>query len=217
MTKVDFAKCMAFLAASIDRPISRETIEAWYAILGEMEKPDFERAIIEVIRSHKFSGLPPVSMFLQASGARVGIVDNDAQAVLAWDTVLRAMRTHGGYVSVDWGDPAIPAAIVAVASSWASMCEIPSDELIRFVKPKFCEAWKVFRAAGSTGGTVSTGIIARDAARIGGDAPKPVRIGESSPAMIGFGAANGTKSLPNKQTAAMSLAGAFSVPEDEGE
>lgn len=220
MTRGDFGKCMAFLNACLQRDIPRETQEAWFLILGTLEKTDLEKAIVAVVRGYKFSGLPPVSLFLQAAGSTVGIVDNDAQAVLAWDTAFNAISKHGGYVSVKWDDSAIPAAIGTVAQSWVTFCEMPTDDLLRFIKPKFIEAWKAHRAAGTNRNAVSLGILARDASRIGGDSPEPVRIGEQQPAVIGFGATD-AKALPAPNVPLLTLAGglaeSITIPPDETE
>jgi hypothetical protein len=219
MTKHEFAQCIAFLGASLDRQISAETHRAWFLILGDMEKRELELAIVAVLRGHKFSGLPPVGLLLQAAGASVGIVDADAQAVLAWDTAFKAISKHGGYVSVKWDDPAIPAAIETVAESWVTFCGLETAELIRFVKPKFIEAWKAHRAAGTKGDVVSLGILARDASRLGYESPEPLRIGEQAPAVVGFlqekHAALPSPDSPRRLTVAASLADRMTVPPEE--
>jgi hypothetical protein len=219
MTKEEFAVCMKFLGACLDRDISADTHRAWYAVLGDMEKKTLERAIVAVVRGHKFSGLPAIGLLLQAAGASVGIVDNDAQAVLAWDTAFKAISKHGGYVSVKWDDPAIPAAIETVADSWVTFCEIETAELIRFVKPKFIEAWKAHRAAGTKRDAVITGILARDAGRLGYEALEPLRIGEQIPAVVGFltekTAALPSPDSPRRLTVAASLADRMAVPPEE--
>jgi hypothetical protein len=219
MTKEEFAVCMKFLGACLDREISADTHRAWYAVLGDMEKKALELAIVAVVRGHKFSGLPAIGLLLQAAGASVGIVDNDAQAVLAWDTAFKAISKHGGYVSVKWDDPAIPAAIETVADSWVTFCEIETAELIRFVKPKFIEAWKAHRAAGTKRDAVSTGILARDAGRLGYESPEPLRIGEQVPAVVGFlpekTAALPLSDSPRRLTVAASLADRMTVPPEE--
>jgi hypothetical protein len=217
MTKHEFAQCIAFLGASLDRQISAETHRAWFLILGDMEKRELERAIVAVLRGHKFSGLPPVGLLLQAAGAPVGIVDADAQAVLAWDTAFKAISKHGAYASVKWDDPAIPAAIETVAESWVTFCGLETAELIRFVKPKFIEAWKAHRAAGTKGDAVSLGILARDASRIGWEPPEPLRIGEPIPSRIGCREVTALPSpdSPRRLTVAASLADKMALPPDE--
>lgn len=220
MTRQEFGKCTAFLSACLQRDIPKETQEVWFLILGELSKSDLERAIVAVVRGYKFSGLPPVSLFLQAAGTTVGIVDNDAQAVLAWDTAFRAISQYGGYVSVKWDDPAIPAAIETVAQSWPTFCEMLTEDLLRYIKPKFIEAWKAHRAAGTKRDSVSLGILARDAGRIGGESPEPVLVGKPHPSVIGFG--NGPLlALPGPDIPRLSVVGglaeSMAIPSEETE
>jgi hypothetical protein len=111
------------------------------------------------------------------------------------------------------------AAIETVADSWVTFCEIETAELIRFVKPKFIEAWKAHRAAGTKRDAVSTGILARDAGRLGYESPEPLRIGEQVPAVVGFltekTAALPLSDSPRRLTVAASLADRMTVPPEE--
>lgn len=187
MTKVEFAKCIAYLQAGVDKQVPEATVAVWWDVLGDLTVEQLQGAISAYLRTNRFPGLPATGLLRQLAGASSGATDPDQQGVLAWDTVLKAIRSLGGYVSVEWDDPAIPAAIDAVASSWVALCDTPSDELLRFVKPRFIEAWKAFKSAGVNGYSVSLGIVARDAGRIGGNAPTPVAAGSHAPTLIGFG------------------------------
>ncbi len=187
MTRVEFAKCIAYLQAGVDKQVPEATVAVWWDVLGDLTVEQLQGAISAYLRTNRFPGLPATGLLRQLAGASSGVTDPDQQAVLAWDTVLKAIRSHGGYVSVKWDDPVIPAAIEAVAQSWVGLCDTPSDELSRFVRPRFLEAWKAFRATGVQGGAVSLGIVARDAGRIGGELPTPVPAGKHQPPLVGFG------------------------------
>lgn len=218
MTHDEFDRCLAVLIAAVGRPMTEPQIDVWRECLVSLEFNALKRGITAALRDWTFGGFPPIGFVAERCGMAKAAISEDHQGVLAWDTVLHAMRTHGGYVSVNWDDPAIPAAIEAVGDSWAMLCEIETAELLRFVKPKFIEAWKAFRAAGINRGTVSPGILARDAGRIGGNDPAPVRIGGAVPAVIGFG--HGPLALPGPETprrltVASALADKLTVPPDE--
>lgn len=195
MTPVEFAKGMAFLGACLDRDISTATIEAWFRLLGDLEVKQFERAVVEVVRNHKFSGLPPVGLIRQAAGVSSGVPDADTAAVAAWDKVLRAMREHGAYKSIEWGDAAIPAAIETVAGSWAALCDQTSEQLHKFTSRQFLDAYKALRSLRIAGPSVSPGLIAEDAGRKGFALPEPTSLGEEPRRLYGFGAGE-TKLLP---------------------
>lgn len=201
---------MVFLESCIDRPISYETHQAWFLLVGDLSADQFKRAIIDVVKSHKFSGLPPVGLIRQAAGVSSGAADADSAAVIAWGNVLQAMRTHGGYISIDWQDPAIPAAIKICAGSWARLCETEIDQLHTWTKKAFCEAYKASRTARLTA-TESPGLLAVDAGRLGGEPPQAIRIGHEPPAVYGFGL-EAAKSLPGP---AATVATAMSLPRDE--
>ncbi len=184
MTAIEFAKGMAFLGACLDRSIPKETVQAWFMVLGDMQARDFERAVIEVVRNHKFSGLPPIGLIRQAAGLSGGVSDADQSAVLAWDKVLKAMREHGAYHSIAWDDPAIKPAIETVAGTWTALCDEPSDKLLTWKRKEFLEAYKAHRTARTVSDGISIGLIAADAGRLGYEAPEASRIGAEPKRLI---------------------------------
>lgn len=186
MTEIEFAKGMAFLGACLDRDIPQATVEAWFMLLGDLNKRDFDRAIVEVCRNHKFSGLPPVGLIRQAAGVSGGVVDADSAALLAWDKVRTAMRVEGAYKSIQWDDPAIAPAIDTVAGSWPELCGTLTDQL-DWKRKAFIDAYKAHRTARTQTSGVSVGILAQDAGRIGFEEPEPVRIGQEPSGTYGFG------------------------------
>jgi hypothetical protein len=188
MTHDEFDRCIKVLIAGVGRQMPAETAVVWRECLGDLEFSQLKTGVTAALRDWTFGGFPSIGFVAERCGVPKATVSEDQQAVLAWDTVLKAIRSHGGYVSVKWDDPVIPAVIEAVAQSWPALCETPSDELLRFTRPRFLEAWKALRCSGVDGrGCVSAGIVARDAGRIGGEAPTPVPVGEHQPPLIGFG------------------------------
>jgi len=187
MTHDEFDRCIKVLIAGVGRQMPAETAIVWRDCLGDLEFSQLKAGVTASLRDWTFGGFPSIGFVAERRGVPKATVSADQQAVLAWDTVLKAVRSLGGYVSVKWDDPVIPAAIEAVAQSWVGLCDTPSDELSRFVRPRFLEAWKAFRATGVQGGPVSLGIVARDAGRIGGELPTPVPAGKHQPPLVGFG------------------------------
>lgn len=187
MTHDEFDRCIKVLIAGVGRQMPAETAIVWRDCLGDLEFSQLKAGVTASLRDWTFGGFPSIGFVAERCGVPKATVSADQQAVLAWDTVLRAIRSLGGYVSVKWDDPVVPAAIEAVAQSWVALCDTPSDELSRFVRPRFLEAWKAFMATGVQGEAVSLGIVARDAGRIGGELPTPVHVGEHQPPLVGFG------------------------------
>lgn len=221
MTHDEFDRCMKVLAAGVGRPMEKMQAVVWRESLEGLEFDRLKRGITDSLRDWTFGGFPPLGFVAERCGIPKAAVAEDHHGVIAWATVLNAIGTYGGYLSVEWDDRAIPAAIEAVAGSWPALCEMESSELIRYIKPKFIEAWKAFRCAGFDRRSVSLGILARDAGRIGSSEPSPVRIGESVPSTIGFGGGQ-AKSLPAPEsplgiTLAHSLSGQWNLPPNEGE
>ncbi len=209
MTKNEFAEGVAFLAACLDRDIPAATVEAWFLVLGELDAGRFKRAVVEVIRNHRYSGLPPIGQILHAAGLATGIADADSAAIAAWDKVLRAIRSIGGWRSPRWDDPAIPAAIESAAGSWTQLCDCPSGELHSFKRPQFLKAYVGARVMRINGPTVSAGILAQDAGRRGFDAPEPVGLGDEIKRVEGFGGEQ-PKALPGPVQKAADLIGRLS-------
>lgn len=166
--------------------MTADQIDVWREMVCDMSFEEFKRGIVVCLRDYKYAGFPPVGIIRQAAGLSAGAIDGDSAAVLAWGTVLQAMRAHGGYVSINWPDPAIPAAIKICAGSWARLCETEIGELHTWTKKSFCEAYKSAKTARLTE-TVSPGILATDAGRLGGSQPEPKRLGETLGAAYGFG------------------------------
>lgn len=192
MTKPEFINCMAVLIAGIGRPMPESQLNVWFTVLEDLTADQLQRAIVHALREHKFAGFPPVGLLRQIAGESGGVLDADAQAMLAWDKVIGAMRKFGGYHSVQWDDPAIPAAIETISESWPALCETPTEDLHNFTRARFFAAWKAHRANHTQCDAITTGILARDASLGGYDQPAPVAIGRDEvPAITGFGDQSG--------------------------
>ena len=202
MNQSEFARCMAVLSAGVGRDVPVEMMRVWFSVLGDVSESQLQAGIIKTLQSYKFSGFPPIALIREHCGCESIAVNLDDKANAAWSTLLQAMRRIGGYQSVQWDDPAIPAAIEAVAQSWASLCEMPSAELHAYVRPRWMQSYKSALAMGVKGSTVSPGILASDAGRLGGSVPEPVRIGEKPMPVVGF---SGQESRANEPARLLEL------------
>lgn len=219
MTHDEFDDCMQVLCAGVGRRMEPATVVVWRECLEQLDCHVLRRAIAAALRDWTFGGFPPIGFVADRCGMPKSTIGDDHQAVVAWHTVYRAISKYGGYVSIDWGDAAIKAAIETVADSWVGLSGMETADLVRFIKPKFIEAWKAHKAAGTSGDTVTCGIHARDAARLGFTDPEVIRIGDETPKVIGFGIGD-RKALPERPpeqriAAVQRLAIAMNVPDDE--
>lgn len=219
MTDDEFDACMMKVAAAVGtgKTMVADQVEIWKNVFGKLPVEVFMRGISDSFRDYKFAGFPPIGFVAERCGAGASGLSDDQVAILAWDMVLKAMRTHGAYVSVQWPDPVIKAAIDTTAESWVAMCDMTTADLTRFVKPKFIEAYKAHKAAGTKGDGVSTGIIAADAGRFSLAAPAPVAIGAEFPRRI---SAEPLKGLPENPVKRLGVIDGFAkrlaVPADDG-
>lgn len=186
MTADEFDIALAVLIKGVGRPMPAEQVDVWRELFADMSSDDFRRGIVACLRDYRFAGFPPVGLIRQAAGVSGGVPDVDSAALLAWDKVLRAMREHGAYRSIQWDDPAIVPTIKTIAESWAMLCEQSSEQLHTWTKKAFVEAYKSHRIAPSGSSVVSVGLIASEAARSGYDVPEACRIGQETSATYGF-------------------------------
>jgi hypothetical protein len=69
------------------------------------------------------------------------------RALMAWSRVHAATQRIGAYVSVDFGDPIIHAAIVDLGG-WPALCRLPIDAL-PFTQKRFCDAFRAHTGLGA--------------------------------------------------------------------
>ena len=69
------------------------------------------------------------------------------RSLMAWSKVHEAMRTVGGYTSVDFCDSATHQAIIDMGG-WPALCRSSIDEL-PFLQKRFCEAHRVYSQRGA--------------------------------------------------------------------
>lgn len=184
MTRDEFDEAMAAMIAIVGREMPSAQVAAWRKLVESMDGDAFKRGVLTAMQSYRFAGFPPIGVILEHAGAAAATSDD--AALVAWSKVLKAMHVHGAYYSVRWDDAAIAAAVESVAGGWTQLCEIESHELHNFVRQRFLAAYKSAAASGVSGETVSIGLIARDAGRLGGQVPEPLRIGEKPQSVVGF-------------------------------
>lgn len=147
MDRSEFAKSMAFLAASVGREMPRATAEAWFQICGDMDAIDLQRGIVHALREHTFAGFPAIGQILKHARPAAIAVDAETRALAAWEGLLATIRSVGGYATVRFDDAAV-AATVRALGGWVRLTEQTTDDLTRFIRPQFVQTYKSLLAVG---------------------------------------------------------------------
>ena len=142
MTEQEFATLMRFLSASIAKPISEETIEAWYQLLGDLPYQLAKMAFKKVLTENQYQNLPPIGLIRRAaidiqSGPRM-------QSAEAWGLVLRAIKRYGIYRKKEALESLPPD--VAKIVEWLGWTELCNAENIEVIRAQFCRAYEANEA-----------------------------------------------------------------------
>lgn len=136
---------------AIGKTMPVDQADVWFGMLDDLTPEQMRQGFDAAIKAHKFGGFPPIGTIRElALGGGDQVVTLDQRAVLAWDLVVDKIRTLGGYASVHFDDPAISATIRTIcgAGVWIGLCDTASDELHRFIRPRFVEAYKAHAKGG---------------------------------------------------------------------
>ena len=117
MTRPEFARVMAYLGAAVGKPVSAETAEVYFSLLGDLPAPALEAAAQLALLEHRFPTLPTVAQLRElATEALAGepLPDPPEAVALVWKVL--------GGLSCDREErkAALPAAVrdAAAAFGW---------------------------------------------------------------------------------------------------
>lgn len=118
MTKMEFAKTFAVLAEVYNREVTELLVEAYYIVLNDFTKEQFDYAVKQVLTSRKYSSIPLPADLLEA------VYGNpDDKALLALKELEDAMAEHGAYKSVCFEDSIISTCVENLGG-WATVCQM---------------------------------------------------------------------------------------------
>ncbi len=186
MTLREFTDTMRVLEASTSKMFTEQQAFVWFELLSDLTVDQLRRGVIETIKTHQFSGWPPVGVIRKNAigGVQVTTLEVDHRAQLAWSRVVEAIRDHGGYRTVQFDDPITHAAIRAAAGSWLALCNTESENL-HWTRTAFIAHYKAVMAAGhvtSNDASPMAGILATDAGRFGYEVPEAIPVKSHLPA-----------------------------------
>lgn len=185
MNRSEFSKAIALLTAAVAKSMPDETVAAWYLLLQDLTAEQLERGIVETLRTHQFAGFPPVGTIRANSiGAAGRVVNLETRAVVAWDRVLTAIRFQGGYRTIAFDDPVIHATVRNLGG-WVQLTDATSEDLSRFIQPRFVKTYSALAQMGITESEAAPlfGLIDRDNTKAGYEPGEVVAIATGLPSL----------------------------------
>ena len=146
MTKNEFAEAMAVITITLDKPMPRERMAAYFQLLQDIPAEDFRQGVQRLLNERVYSNVPsPAELRQAAQGGRRNI-DAQARGLRAWQAVTEAFR-FGSYRTVTFTDPLVNAAVRAVGG-WVELCECDNRE-IAFRERRFLQHYSSLMATGT--------------------------------------------------------------------
>ncbi|MEE9452682.1 MAG: DUF6475 domain-containing protein [Gammaproteobacteria bacterium] len=174
---IEFAKLMGGIAALCDKDFSQVQAEIYWRSLKRFDFADVKRALqAHVDNPDTGQFLPkPADLIRQLEGS------SDDKAYQAWSKVVKTIERIGSYDSVVFDDALIHA-VLADMGGWIALCTNRTEQL-KFLQHEFQKRYRRYLEQVPTNYPgVLNGVIARDNASAGFDAPAPVFIGDKSKA-----------------------------------
>ena len=142
MTKEEFAKGMAVMIGTLNKPATDRQMDAYYLLLKDIESPVFLQGIIRLMQERVYSNLPaPAEIREYCLGNKQE--DLIAKAAIAKDKLLKGLQTVGTYQTVVFDDPVLHL-IVRDLGGWVKLGSMQMTELEDYLKFKFEKLYIAF-------------------------------------------------------------------------
>lgn len=169
-----FATMLATVASLYGRDVTPELTAMYWRALAAYGIDDVRRAFDRHVKN------PDAGQYFPKPADLIRMLEGSTQdaAAMAWARVERAMRTVGGYESVDFGDQ-ITHECVTRMGGWIRLCESREDE-IQFRFKDFVTMYRGFVARHEMPANSPKRLAGRfelDHARMGIEYTQVVRIG----------------------------------------
>lgn len=126
----EFSRMFSVLAATFRVESSTALLEGYWLGLEDMPLEQVRTAVKRALRECKF--MPTAFELRSLSGEMPAAV----RAVSAWQDLLKAIRKHGAWYSVDFQDRLINATVRALGG-WREVCAKEADDLHVWTKKEF--------------------------------------------------------------------------------
>ncbi|MEL6544368.1 MAG: DUF6475 domain-containing protein [Myxococcota bacterium] len=135
--RASFMQDLEGLCAAFGREADKATLHGYFMGLEDMPIDAFRAACRRAVRECKF--MPKPAELRQLGGE----LNGSSRALSAWQELERALSSVGSYQSVDFEDPAINAAVRGLGG-WVYLCQRETEELNRFIQPRFMKAYESY-------------------------------------------------------------------------
>lgn len=125
-----FEQLILALAASFGREADEALITGYWLGLQSLGIERIRHAVSRAIAECEFMPKPVELRRL------AGDLSPKVRAVKSWDCFEQAMRSIGAYSSVDFEDPILNATVRNLGG-WPYLCQRETEELNRFIRPRF--------------------------------------------------------------------------------
>lgn len=159
MMMVEFAKVMAYIAAASQKPVSPETVEVYFDLLGDLDAEVLRSAAKEVVLNHEYATFPTVAALRKAaieiqSGKSARLTPQTAWA-MAWraagqiDPDIRGefvvFDVNGERVTypsqTEYVLNGLPESVVATMKMFGIGRLIANNEPLGVIQKQFCETY----------------------------------------------------------------------------
>ena len=141
MTKTEFAELFTLLCTTYNKEATKTLMSAYYMVLSELSKEQFQDAIKKMLATRKYTNLPMPADILEA------VYGNpDDEALIALKELEDAMGIFGAYKSVIFKNKLIMACVEGMGG-WQIICQMPLDEW-KFQKQEFLKLYKAYMKSG---------------------------------------------------------------------
>lgn len=116
--------------------ISEGTVLAWHYALNDVSPEGVKTALQRVLKEHKTGFFPTPQEFRDYLES-----ENDTQAEVQWQIVLRNIRKYGANQSVAFPEDLRTGKTINSIGGWQYLCRLPVEEL-KWAKRDFLQAFK---------------------------------------------------------------------------
>jgi hypothetical protein len=136
--KVKFSELLAGLGEIYDKQITEFTADIYFNVLKDYSFEQVRGAVDAVVRTHKYNTLPkPAEIIEKIEGKK------EDSAILAWDSVIKAIRKYDYIETVIFEDKVIHRVIDSLGG-WQWLCDQTKDDL-RFIAKDFQRLYSIFQ------------------------------------------------------------------------
>lgn len=92
MTRHEFASVMAYIAAGIGKAVTKETVDVYFDLLGDLPAPAFRAAAKRVLLEHKWANFPSVAELREAAALTMQGEISSLSPAEAWHLAWEAVK-----------------------------------------------------------------------------------------------------------------------------